>query len=130
MFSGTIVIIICPRTVTMMAGDCTDCPVQTFGLGGKGLHLVIPSVLAPGIAVFLVSNRLYWRFRMLGRFGLDDFATMLAAVRLECSIQKNDRSDYSNRHFLLSNVPRPSQPSTLVMADLLIVWNVTKLLKH
>jgi hypothetical protein len=113
-----------------MVGDCTDCPVETFGLGDEGLPLVIPSVLAPGLAVFLVSNRLYWRFRMLGRFGLDDLATMLATVRLEYSTRKNDRSDCSNRHFLLSNVPRPSQRSTLVMADLLIHWNLTKLLKH
>lgn len=113
-----------------MAGNCTHCPVETVGLGGEGLRLVIPSVLAPGLAVFLVSNRLYWRFRMLGRFGLDDLATTLATVSPEYSIRKNVRSDYSNRCFLLSNALRPSQLSTLDMADLLVHWNVTKRLKH
>lgn len=65
----------------MMESECLDCPVENLGLGGPGLDLVIPAVLSPSIAVFLVSNRLYWRFRMLGRFGFDDLATMLATVR-------------------------------------------------
>lgn len=69
-----------------MAGECPDCLVESLGLGGRGRHLVIPSVLAPILAGFLVSNRLYWRFRMLGGFGLDDLSTMLATVRLGSSV--------------------------------------------
>lgn len=64
----------------MMAGKCPDCPAESLGSAGRGHNLVVTSVVAPILATFLVSNRLYWRFRMLGRFGLDDLATVLATV--------------------------------------------------
>lgn len=78
-------IINCLEKITTMADECSNCPVENFGLGGRGFRLVAPSLLGPSIAMLLVSNRLYWRFRMLGRFGLDDVATILATVRYECS---------------------------------------------
>jgi hypothetical protein len=65
---------------TMTYEPCASCPDTKFGLGGRGVHLVVPSLIAPILAFALVGNRLYWRCRMLGRFGLDDIATLLALV--------------------------------------------------
>ncbi|OCT44796.1 hypothetical protein CLCR_06450 [Cladophialophora carrionii] len=64
-----------------MSGDlCTGCAATSSGLGGRGTHLVIPSLIAPTIAFLLVANRIYWRLRMLVRFGLDDVSAILSMV--------------------------------------------------
>jgi len=117
-------------TATIMTAECSDCLVQSLGLGGRGRPLVIASLFIPILAVFLVSNRLYWRFRLLGRFGHDDLATILATVRPDRNVSRDGSSNFSNRPSLLFNALRLSQPSTLDMADLLIRWGGTKLLKH
>jgi hypothetical protein len=65
---------------TMIDEPCADCPDTKFGLGGRGVHLVVPSLIAPVLAVALVSNRMYWRSRLLGHLGQDDIAALLALV--------------------------------------------------
>ncbi|OAP57336.1 hypothetical protein AYL99_08074 [Fonsecaea erecta] len=71
----------------MSANPCADCHLAALGLGGRGAHLVIPSMIAPILAFILVANRIYWRMRMLGRLGLDDMSTILALIFLviQCS---------------------------------------------
>ncbi|KAK5560818.1 hypothetical protein LTR46_001126 [Exophiala xenobiotica] len=62
----------------MAQGQCEGCTVRNFGLGGRGAHLVVPSMIAPILAFVLVVNRVYWRFKMVGRLGPDDYSTILA----------------------------------------------------
>ncbi|EXJ94370.1 hypothetical protein A1O1_02764 [Capronia coronata CBS 617.96] len=66
-----------------MAFDhCASCPAENLGLGGRGVHLVIPSMLAPIVSCLLVANRVYWRLNLLGGLGLDDLTTILAMTFL------------------------------------------------
>ena len=37
-------------------------------------------MIAPILAFVLVVNRVYWRFKMVGRLGPDDYGTILALV--------------------------------------------------
>jgi hypothetical protein len=69
----------------MAEASCPECPITTFGFGGRGAHLVFPSVILPTLACLVVVNRLYWRFNMVGRLGVDDFIITLALVGLERS---------------------------------------------
>ena len=64
----------------MSAAACTDCSSTSFGLGGRGAHLVIPSLIAPISAFILVANRIYWRLRLLDTLGFDDVSALLAMV--------------------------------------------------
>jgi hypothetical protein len=64
----------------MPADSCSHCPAITFGLDGRGAHLVIPSIIAPSLAFVLVANRIFWRIKMLGRLGIDDVSTVFALV--------------------------------------------------
>ena len=76
-----------------MSGDpCPNCPIFSVGLGGRGVHLVIPSMIAPIVAAFLVVNRVYWRFKMVGSLGLDDISTILALVCLPDMLCASERS--------------------------------------
>ncbi len=51
-----------------------------LGLGGRGAHLAIPSLLGPVLASFLVFNRVYWRIAIVHTLGLDDMCIMLSLV--------------------------------------------------
>lgn len=68
-------------SVNMPEDSCPSCPIASFGVGGRGVHLVIPSIIAPVLAFLLVVNRIYWRLDMVGRLGLDDYSTLLALVK-------------------------------------------------
>lgn len=70
----------------MSADPCPECPVTNLGLGGRGAHLVVPSMIAPILACFLVANRIYWRLKMVGSLGPDDVSTMFAMVSRNLSI--------------------------------------------
>ena len=59
---------------------CSDDAIVSFGFGGRGAHLVIPALIAPILAFFLVVNRVYWRWNLLGRLGWDDHCTILSLV--------------------------------------------------
>lgn len=59
---------------------CSNCQIVSLGIGGRGAHLVIPSLIAPILSSCLVLNRLYWRIKLLGRLGLDDYCTILSLV--------------------------------------------------
>ncbi|KAL2405788.1 hypothetical protein ABEF95_005601 [Exophiala dermatitidis] len=62
--------------------NCTNFRHENFGLGGRGVHLVIPSVIAPMLALLLITNRVYWRLRLVGSLGLDDLATIASTIFL------------------------------------------------
>ena len=66
--------------VNMTTDICPDCTVISYGLGGRGAHLAIPSIIAPVLTFLLVSNRIYWRCKLVGRLGPDDLWTLLALV--------------------------------------------------
>jgi hypothetical protein len=66
----------------MTGSLCPRCPDGTFGLGGPGSPLVIPSILAPVMASLLVANRVYWRLRMIGSLDYDDVFILLATVSI------------------------------------------------
>ncbi|EXJ84670.1 hypothetical protein A1O3_05340 [Capronia epimyces CBS 606.96] len=66
----------------MATDDCAYCPVEHLGLGGRGAHLVIPSILAPILSCLVVANRVYWRLNLVGSLGLDDLSTILAMTFL------------------------------------------------
>ena len=51
-----------------------------LGLGGRGAHLAIPSLLGPVLASVLVFNRVYWRIAIVHTVGLDDMCVMLSLV--------------------------------------------------
>ena len=77
----------------MPAIPCSDYPATSYGLGGRGAHLVIPSLIAPILACFLVANRVYWRLRMLGMLGSDDVSTVLAVVSLKFATSRSFSDD-------------------------------------
>ncbi|KAI1624450.1 hypothetical protein EDD37DRAFT_609445 [Exophiala viscosa] len=64
----------------MTTDGCPDCTVFSYGLAGRGAHLAIPSIVAPVLAFLLVSNRVYWRCKLVGGLGPDDLWTLLALV--------------------------------------------------
>lgn len=64
----------------MVTDASADSAVIIFGLGGCGAHLVVPLTAAPVAAFLLVLNRVYWRYKLVGRLGPDDVWTILALV--------------------------------------------------
>ncbi|EHY59267.1 hypothetical protein ABEF92_006337 [Exophiala dermatitidis] len=76
-----------PVLYSFAMDNCTNCRYGNFGLGGRGVHLVIPSVIAPMLALLLVTNRVYWRLRLVGSLGLDDLSTIASTIFLfvQCS---------------------------------------------
>ena len=58
----------------------TALAVRDLGLGGRGAHLVIPSILGPILAAVLVFNRVYWRIALVHQIGLDDVCILLSLV--------------------------------------------------
>jgi hypothetical protein len=76
---------------------------------------VVPSMIAPILAFVLVVNRVYWRFKMVGRLGPDDYSTILALV-----IRWSKPLMYKLTIFRRSssrNVVRLLPQSTMDMAD-------------
>lgn len=55
---------------------------RDVGVGGRGAHLVIPSLVGPVLATILVFNRIYWRISLVRTLGLDDLCITLSLVRL------------------------------------------------
>jgi hypothetical protein len=53
---------------------------RDMGLGGRGAHLVISSILGPILAAVLVFNRVYWRIALVHQIGLDDICILLSLV--------------------------------------------------
>lgn len=53
---------------------------RDLGLGGRGAHLVIPSILGPILAAILVFNRIYWRIALVHQIGLDDICILMSLV--------------------------------------------------
>jgi hypothetical protein len=53
---------------------------RDLGLGSRGAHLVIPSILGPILAAVLVFNRVYWRISLVHQIGLDDICILLSLV--------------------------------------------------
>ena len=51
-----------------------------YGLGGRGAHLVIPSILGSAIAAILVANRLFWRYHLVHTLGVDDICSFFSLV--------------------------------------------------
>ena len=81
---------------------CSGCEIVSFGIGGRGGHLVIPSLIAPILSSCLVLNRLYWRIKLLGRLGWDDYCIILSVVIIVFCVRdewtltaKPDLPDYS-----------------------------------
>jgi hypothetical protein len=62
--------------------DTVELSARNLGLGGRGAHLVIPSLLGPILATILVFNRVYWRMSLVHTLGLDDLCITLSLVRL------------------------------------------------
>ena len=50
------------------------------GLGGRGAHLVIPSVIGPIVAAILVLNRAYWRLVLVNALAYDDMFILLSTA--------------------------------------------------
>ena len=57
-----------------------DLATRNLGLGGRGAHLAIPSLLGPVLASVLVLNRVYWRIAIVHTLGLDDMCIILSLV--------------------------------------------------
>jgi hypothetical protein len=55
---------------------------RDVGVGGRGAHLVIPSLVGLVLATILVFNRIYWRISLVRTLGLDDLCITLSLVRL------------------------------------------------
>lgn len=55
-------------------------PRQDYGLEGRGAQVVVPSVVGPIVAAFLVFNRLFWRIHMVHSLAIDDLCIAAALV--------------------------------------------------
>lgn len=64
------------------SSTCGHIHAGNYGLGGRGAHLVIPSILGPILAAFLVFNRVYWRITLVHQIGLDDICILSSLVFL------------------------------------------------
>jgi hypothetical protein len=64
--------------------DIVEPVAQNLGLGGRGAHLVIPSLIGPILATILVFNRVYWRIALVHTLALDDLCITLSLVRIFC----------------------------------------------
>lgn len=62
--------------------DTVGPMAQNLGLGGRGAHLVIPSLIGPILATVLVFNRVYWRISLVHTLALDDLCITLSLVGL------------------------------------------------
>ena len=62
--------------------DSVELGARNLGLGGRGAHLVIPSIVGPVLATILVFNRVYWRITLVDTLGLDDLCITFSLVRL------------------------------------------------
>jgi hypothetical protein len=91
-FFSTIVIesIQFPYLATMSASStCGHIHTGEYGLGERGAHLVIPSILGPILATFLVFNRVYWRIVLVHQFGLDDICILSSLVGRQARTFRN-----------------------------------------
>jgi hypothetical protein len=62
--------------------NAAELVTRDVGVGGRGAHLVIPSIVGPVLASILVFNRIYWRISLMHTLGLDDLCIALSLVRL------------------------------------------------
>jgi hypothetical protein len=53
----------------------------TLGFHGPASGLAALCFIGPLFAILFVANRLYWRFRILGKLWYDDWCIILATVR-------------------------------------------------
>jgi hypothetical protein len=72
-----------PETTKMeLIQNAVELAIRDVGVGGRGAHLVIPSLVGPVLATILVFNRIYWRISLVHTLGLDDLCITLSLVRL------------------------------------------------
>ena len=64
-----------------LVNSAPNLTARDVGLGGRGSHLVIASVVGPVLAAALVFNRIYWRITVVHTVGLDDLCITLSLVR-------------------------------------------------
>lgn len=58
-----------------------DTSTMEIGLKGPGLGLIIASIVGALFCLAFVWNRIYWRLRLSGGLGYDDWAIIIALVR-------------------------------------------------
>ena len=63
-----------------LAQPAVELLTRDLGLGGRGAHLVIPSIVGPILAAALVFNRVYWRVALVRTLGMDDLCITLSLV--------------------------------------------------
>lgn len=91
--------------------------VRDLGLGGRGAHLVIPSILGPILAAVLVFNRVYWRIYLVHQIGLDDICILLSLVSPEMSSKAESELTSLARSSSSPNAPPTSLPLIMAMVD-------------
>ena len=67
------------NNVTLISPE-TD--INKVGLHGPGLGLIVGCVVGSVACLLIVWNRIHWRLRLSGGLGYDDWAIIIALVRL------------------------------------------------
>ena len=67
------------KNVTLLDPE-TD--INKVGLHGPGLGLIIGCAVGSVACLLFVWNRIHWRIRLSGGLGYDDWAIIIALVRL------------------------------------------------
>ena len=62
--------------------NAMELATRDVGVGGRGAHLVILSLVGLVLSTILVFNRIYWRISLVHTLGLDDLCIALSLVRL------------------------------------------------
>jgi hypothetical protein len=84
--------------------NCGHIHTGDYGLSSRGAHLVIPSILGPILAAFLVFNRVYWRITLVHQIGLDDICILASLVsRRSRTYRSYDSADTHRQGFLTAH---------------------------